>query len=58
MEKYRVLRGYVIYPDDIDYIAEGLSKEDAEAMAKDLKSKDNRCNVFYVAEKMLCNGTV
>lgn len=53
MEKYRVLRGYIIYPDEIDYIAEGLSKEDAEAMAEKLSKEETRCNVFYVAEKML-----
>ena len=51
MEKYRVLRGFIIYPDDIDYIAEGLSKDDAERLAQELRDKETRCNVFYVVEK-------
>lgn len=51
MEKYRVLRGYIIYPDEVDFIAEGLSKEDAENLASEYRQKENRCNVFYVVEK-------
>ena len=50
MKTYKVLRGYVIYPDDIDYVAEGLSKDNAEKLASELRANEKRCNVFYVVE--------
>lgn len=36
MKTYKVLMGYVIYPDDIDYVAEGLFKDDVEKLGEDI----------------------